>query len=236
MHNPIRTTAALAALSAAALAAAPATGAVVQDPGANYIAFEAENFDISSTEIVNGTPTMWAVVADGDADGGAALTHQGAFVTNPDNDVFVGYDLTFVTGGTYQLYVRREANSGGSNSFFVGASNSGVTDPTAAAGFSQFDNVLGSPTFPFGQYIYIGNDETDAGQADAYTLDVTAGETLTFYAKAREVGYLLDRIVLSTEEDLSMAQLAALPNSGIPEPATASLLAVAAGLGLRRRR
>ena len=222
------------AVTLLALAAAPAGAAVVQDAGSNFVAFEAEDFDIDNA--ASTAEVQFEVTNDSAASNGQALiaidSDTSDFTNGPvGSDAFLGYNITFSEGGTYQLYVRRQASGGGANSFFV-ADDFGVS-PTSSD-FTQFDN-LNPPTGP--NYTFVSGVGGDATDSQTYT--VSAGDMVTFYVKPREPNYRLDRIVFSTDTDLSQSELEALPNSSgtpIPEPLAAGGAAALALIGLRRRR
>ena len=118
------------AAAAALTVAASAHAAVVQSPGEEFVAFEAENFDVIN--IAPGVEPFYSVISDPNASGGQALeaTDPGDYTaSNSDDDTFVGYDITFAETGTYRLYVRHVAPGGGANSFFT--ANDFDVDPTS---------------------------------------------------------------------------------------------------------
>ena len=203
-----------------------ADAAIIQESGDNFVAFEAENFQIDAPPSTS--EPFWTVITDTEASGGATLFAEdpGAFTNGqPGNDEYVGYTIDFQNGGDYKLYVRRLATGGGGNSFFV--ANDFDVDPTSA-NFPQFDNQ-GTST----SYVFI---DGDASNNDTIYTVAAGGETVTFYVKPREPNYRLDRIVLSQDLNLTDAQLAALPNSPVPEPASLALLGLGSLLIAGRRR
>ena len=101
-----RTLALAAPLLAVAGLAAPASAAVMQAPGANFVAFEAENFDVEDG--ADTAEPFWQTIADPNASGGQTLfaNDPGDFTNGqPGNNEFVGYTITFTQTGDYQLYV-----------------------------------------------------------------------------------------------------------------------------------
>ena len=212
----------------------------MQDAGANFVAFEAEDFDAPLTVLTDPTattpfpPIVLTPITDANASGGEAVNAAptpGGFSRNEvGDDAYLGYQITFNEGGEYRFYLRYASRAGGTDSFF--APTAFGVDPTSGS------FVETSPPQTGGNSVYQYEELADA---DGEFLDFAVadgGETVEFYLKPRENDFRFDRIVLSQDTGLSDAELAALPNSSgvIPEPASALAGAIALGLlGLRRR-
>ncbi|MEM6394571.1 MAG: hypothetical protein AAF797_17530 [Planctomycetota bacterium] len=210
-----------------ALALAGPTNAsliIQQDPGQNYIAWEAESGDpiIGVDSSRSWSIDTDSVVATGPA--GTAPTGNGATITwtlEITNAPAVDDWNLFVLGGATDS--DGVGGSGGHNSFF-GPDDfnlpAGSTDVFTFDNGSGFNNIAWRSAFDAVESSTFGN-----------------GSIVTFTFQFREPGYLIDRIVLSPDS-LSSSQLDALDNSTvvIPEPASFVLATTGLGLLLTRRR
>ena len=220
-RTPILALACSLALPALALPGLAGAAVVQSGPNDRNLAFEAEAFDV----VGDAGAVDFELISDSAASGGSAIRAAGSGQGAAGDDSFVSYTLTFLNDGTsgdpYDLYVRRRVENNGNSAF---QPDDFDVDPTGGA-FNLFDNGSANATYEYrfeGQY------------------QVTAGETVTFTFKPREVGYVIDRFVLSRDSNLNDAQLDAIENdmtAVIPEPATAGLAVAGLGaLALRRRK
>jgi hypothetical protein len=192
---------------------------VIQNPGANFIAFEAE---LSGT-ISNGAApgNVFVNIDDAGASGGGALFTSNATANYNAGSTPTSFDtfsLTFATPGSYTLYytvksaaesVALDAFAG--NSFRLASTFGGPIDTTSA---SNGQGNLTSYTFFSEPVAYV----------------VNAPGTFNFQIGDREAGTTIDRFIFSSAPIADKAAFDALPNS-IPEPtALLSLLAGAAML------
>jgi hypothetical protein len=196
---------------ALSLLAATANGQITQDEGASYVAFEAE-----TAVLIAGTPENWTVTNDSAASGGSALVADGTTSTADSPHSFAQMRINFKTTGTYYLYYRWRADAartatdnGAANSAWVGNRFGAFSAPGNQADYIRTDSnnysAPGNNTFQWLREVLtltyvIGAAETSTTQ------------TLTF--GTREAGMIIDRLVLSTNSNLTAAALDALANSG----------------------
>jgi hypothetical protein len=206
-------------LSPAALdSLANAQSAVVdQNAGETHLSFEAERPGLT---LIAGTPTSWEPINDTQASGGAALIAGGLNDTTTAPHSFAQYQLKFATAGDYYLYYRWKADPARTAADVFTANSSWL--PLTFGSFTT-TGVDGQASF----YTSAAN-ATQAPQNNEYQwttegvtriYSVTAGDVgstapLVFTIGTREAGMLFDRIVLSTDPNLSPAALDALPNTG----------------------
>ena len=215
-----------------------------QEPGTDFIAWEAEDFN----SITNGDDSTGFLVVDNvgeddntfvtdfgstvlpettNASRGVALYDQ---VGGSDQD-FVTYQLQFAEAGTYHLYMHYSmfdrtdpTGYGNEDSVFV-AREFGVS-PVGPQGDNNFwasTPTMGATaddgTFEgnFHWWKVTKRDDEPEG-ADQY--DPPVGEVLDFSVAAREAGTTIDKWVMSTNPDLTPEDLDALitfaPNTGDP--------------------
>ena len=219
-------------LAAIGLAGSAPAATIITQSGASerHLAFEAESFD--SLGIDSNSATTWQVIADATASGGQALTATGSAQTSGDgedgsgNDATATFRLVFLndgpSGDPYELYIRRRAIGFGNSMYRPADFN---VDPTGNS-FNQHDNSVGAD-LPY-TWLKSGSYEVAAGQL---------GVELTFSIKVREVGYVVDRIILSRDSSLNDSALDGIANSTvIPEPGSLALVGLGLTVFARRRR
>lgn len=214
MKSHSATALALAAF-ALGLLAAPATAQITQDEGSSYVAFEAE-----TAVLTPGTPENWTVANDSAASGGSALAVDGTTSTGDSPHSFAQMRINFKTTGTYYLYYRWRADAartatdnGAANSAWVGSRFGAFSTPGNQADYIRTDS---------NNYLAPGNNSFQ-WLREVLTLTYVVGvaetssvQTLTF--GTREAGMIIDRVVLSTNSNLTAAALDALANSGAVAP------------------
>ena len=188
------------------------TDLVVQGPGDDYVAFEAELV----SELRNAAPTYWVVTNDVTASGGTAIYQAGDNGTASSSS-FALYSLKPSQPGTYALYYRWRADktrtdqdANGGNSFRVPIDWGDLENDSTSTNFpsASVNNAVQVPAA--NNYNVFKDNQT-------YTVtqeQVDAGQPLTFKIGTREWGMFIDRFVLSLRSDLTEADINALPNSG----------------------
>jgi hypothetical protein len=185
------------------------TDLIVQNPGQNFLAFEAET---SKAQILAGTPTSWVRTNDSQASARGAIYGAGDSKTD-ESSSFVTYSLQFRSAGTYYLHYRWKAD----------AARAALDVNTANS--IRIANVFGEPTsvdnYPVsasnGRSAPASTNYSISSEATAFTVsaaDVGAGTVLKFRVGTREAGFYLDRLVFSQEQTLTEGAFNALPNSG----------------------
>ncbi len=213
----------LCGLSSTELAAAP----IVQNPGADYVAFEAENF----VSISNGPPTPWVLTNDAAAIGGQAIFQViGAQQTGYPVS-FVLYAIRFSQPGTYNIYYRWRADQqrtdqdpNSANSFKLPNDWGDLPEDGTSANFTTA-SVNNARQIPGANIynIYPFYNTATASWSATQTLPVSqaqvdAGTPLIFKIGTREMGMYIDRFVLSTRADLSESEFNSLASSGYTNP------------------
>ncbi|MCC7376669.1 MAG: hypothetical protein IT581_18565 [Verrucomicrobiales bacterium] len=201
-----------AALSMAACLNSPA-GIILQQTGAAFVAFEAEN----TTTRIQGTPETWETRSDSGASGGNALAAGGTNSTGDSPHSFAQYQIKFATAGTYYLYYRwktEEARTAGdnatANSSWIPLAFGDLKTPGADAQTSFTRTDSNNTTAPANN-AYAWRREIDAVVYNVDAATLTAAQT--FSVGTREAGMMFDRFVFSTEPALTDAQLESLANS-----------------------
>jgi hypothetical protein len=190
------------------------TDVVVQGATENFVAFEAE----TKAKLIAGTPENWVVFPDTAASGQAALKIAGSNDTTTSPHSFAQYQIQFASEGTYTIYIRWMADvvlavgdNFTANSIWIGNRFGAFSTPGAAAQVDYFRSAANDVNHPDNDH-YVWTRET------AVTYTVTAAEIadgpVVLTIGTREAGFTLDRIVLSTQDALTGAQLDALLNSG----------------------
>ncbi len=233
---------ATAVIAAAAVTTTHAS-VIVQAPGQDYIAFEAESFTTASSNFQLVTESTTPDIP-ADFSGGAGMWVAGDVAGVP----FIGaktagtnvmtYTLVFNQTGTYSLF----------NSGLVGT-DTAETDISEGAEFSGNDsvfflNTVGADPSAAGSYSQAVPGPTGAGVAtqgfatsSGVNFNITAadlGVPVTFAVSEREDGNVLDRFVFSLDSSFG-----SFPNSGdfdgefdglanspvvpIPEPTSAAV-------------
>jgi hypothetical protein len=167
-------------------------GVLSQRVGDTYLAWEAEEFHTN----VPGDPVgVWNVITDPAASHGQALQASGTSGTKPG--ALATYVLQFASTGTYQLYFRKIAPDGTSDSMWRSPSfNAAPADPPSVG-------ITGSATYQW------YNDSV--APTDRYVASDTS-TTLQLMIGSREANFRVDRFVLSTNKSLTDSQLDALFN------------------------
>ncbi|MFW5693367.1 MAG: hypothetical protein ACOCWL_04040, partial [Thermoguttaceae bacterium] len=203
---------------------AASAGVIIQSSGADFLAFEAEDFDSLVSRdgkgfvVVDTTPTFTSsfgtdvLPADTNASGGAAIIDD-IRVGNSDHSSTVSYRVIFQTPGTYRLYVRDSAFEDGGPSGY-GNEDSFFTPPSfnSAATVTQHGWSGGSGEGTYGWRNLSGADYT------VTAADV--GQPLIFNIDDRESGFSLDRMVFSTNTGWGGGTLDGLANSASVQGAT----------------
>jgi hypothetical protein len=180
----------------------------------DYVAWEAEeNATISQADtdtlgwtVVDNTTTPNANTTATQASRGKALYNSETAGTRTFSDSLVTWPITFKSAGTYRLYARRRTidndNDGslGNNDSVRRPTGFNLTMPPVAANFVDW-NFSSSTDWAW---------RTDTGVD--YT--VPAPGAYTFTLATREGGSMLDRLIFHKTNNLSGAQLDALPNAG----------------------
>ena len=247
------------------LMTAPAPAETIQADGADFLGFEAENFDANEGTIndelawktVDTTTTLTTAYgttvlpADTNASGGTAMYAPNA---NFRAEGKLTYNLTFKTEGTYYGYIRYSFFENGSSttsygnedSIFVSDAFGQVVDTDAENTFdlNQRGIIPASGewegTYRW-QQIQVRVPNTSPQEFTDLPFEVLASDLnqpVTFQIGTREGGVSVDYIVFSTNDVLSDSELDQL--MAVPEPSTMMLLvvglAVAAGCFRRRAR
>jgi len=200
------------------------------------LVFEGED---TQATIVDGTgrdplaSTTWARLTGAGVQGDATSPSGGSALVaiNQNADVAVrttatvSYPLNFTTPGVYRLYVRGKYTGGGDNSFFVPPHKADGTSPingdpaNATDNGNPFDNH-NADTARANNYNWFGSDSGDVPVL--YTVGAAGPTSLTFMI--RETSYMIDKVVLSTNQSLTNAQLDAAAGIGA-QPAAGSVTA-----------
>lgn len=237
------------------------TASHVDANGNAFLAWEAETF--ASTTIRTPADSAWTSTADASAVGGQTLlATSGSTSAGGATSNIVTYDFQFVKAGTYSLYWSGRANAtpvGSNDGWFAPAGGFGDTEPARRVnGYSNDDLVrLGgtnsgdnyATTYQwFGQ----GGDTNVRIDFTVSAANVSNNDILSLSAAAREDGLMIDRWILSENNNLfgssagdTAGELDAFPTAAIaamviPEPATLLIWSLLAGLGVglgwRRRK
>lgn len=204
---------------------AASAGVIIQSGGANFLAFEAEDFhslvshDGKGFVAVDTTPTFTSAFgtdvlpASTNASGGAAIIDD-IRVGNSDHSSTVAYRVIFQTPGTYRLYVRDSAFEDNDNTSSYGNEDSFFRPPSfnSAATITQGGFSSGSTEGTYGWRNLSGADYT------VTAADV--GQPLVFNIDDRESGFSLDRMVFSTSTGLNSGALDGLVNGASVQGAT----------------
>jgi len=210
---------------AMALAAGAQAGLLVQRPGDDYIAFEAEDYDgISSTGTtywidVDTTPTLVSpqgtdvLPADTNASGGAALLADFLITSHQST---VTYRINFDSTGSYRLYARYSMFDSAASPGAYGNEDSFYRPPdfdtAPLTGTSGEAYVVSGFSTANTEGVYGWKNTAASYTVDA--ADVAAGY-VDFMLDNREQGLSIDRIVFSKQTGLSGAALDALWNHDV---------------------
>jgi hypothetical protein len=190
---------------------------ITQGSGQTYIAYETED-DVT----INGG---WTEIISTSASSNAALTSSSGGGNGKGNNAWFQHTLEFATAGTYSFYLRHQTPTSANNNVFR------ASDFNVDPGGTSFDNLQPGPNANYKWTPALGSYTIDATSGAS---DREVGDEITFTMKYQEDGFVADRIVFSTNDSLTDAQLDALSNS-IPEPASLVLLAAGGLLMLPRR-
>ena len=192
------------------------TEVVIQGAADSFIAFQAERVG----SILAGSPTSWVVTNDATANAGKALFQAGANQTASSSS-FALYSLLFSHPGTYSLYYRWRADK-----------NNTDIDPNSANSFrlpvdwGDLENDATSTNFSTASV----NNQVPVPAANSYNVfkdshtytvsqaQIDAGAALIFKMGTREAGMWIDRMIFSTSDTLTEADINALPDSGSRTP------------------
>ncbi len=245
-----------AVLALALLMVSPVAAETIQADGADYLGFEAEDFDNARVGTkwiaVDTTPTKTSPVgnpvlpSDTNAFGGAALLDDFS-----GSRSIVTYDLTFKTAGTYYAYMHLSMFENSAAGTTYGNEDSVFVSSALGVNASVGDDE--GTIFDFGLSYSLPLEGTYHWKKVAYRLSEGGSATLTFNVSltdpetplqtffelgGRESGASVDYILFSTDGSLSDEQLDRL--AAIPEPSSLILafagLLVAAGGWSRKRR
>lgn len=182
---------------------------ITQADGADYLAFEAENFSECQTDtFINskrGDKTytvMWQKLPSEAASGGSCVQAViGAKVPQKEtNNATLTYKPTFKTPGKYFIYARIRATQLFAKSMFY------------ATGFSEDPQQT--------EYCYLGTKNTSEDfqwlpgnpYINSFKID-EKDQTVSFHLKVREQEFEVDRIIFSLNKNLQTADLDQLSNS-----------------------
>jgi hypothetical protein len=209
--NPIIQSCVLLGLFSA-VNAIQAASTALQATGANYVAFEAEN-----GTLIAGTPETWAVKANTTASGQKTLRSDGNNDVNTAPHSFAQYKIKFATAGTYFIYIHWMADPALSvgdnftaNSIWIANRFGAFSTAGAAAQPDYIRSAANDVNYPNNDH-FIWTRET-ALSYEVTEADIAAGP-VTLTIGTREAGFMLDRIILSTQDNLTAAQSDALVNS-----------------------
>src|SRR6185503_6927328 len=198
------------------LMSAARAAVILQSPGSNSVAFEAE----ANVTITPGTPTSFVITNDATPSGSTALFTSGPLGQGTDYPRgFASYSIKFTTPGLYKLFYRWRANPiygqadlNTGNSFRMpnkfNATTVSSIDANTNYVVSSGNNVVAYPAS--GNYNLLSDNQL----LEVTQAQVDAGEVLAFTMGTREAGMTFDRFVLTTESTLTEAQFNALPNTG----------------------
>jgi Bacterial Ig-like domain len=221
--SPVMLLAALALLVPRPVEAA----VILQSPGANNVAFEAE----ANVTLIPGTPTSFVITNDVTPSGSTALFTSGAVGAGTDYPRgFASYSIKFSTAGFYKFFYRWRANPtygladlNTGNSFRMPNKFNASTESSAANPdylVSSGNNVVAYPAS--GNYNLLSDNQL----LEVTQAQVDAGAVLVFTMGTREPGMTFDRFVLTLDSTLTEAQFNALPNTGA-DPTPPHILDVA---------
>ncbi|NDP21028.1 MAG: DUF4038 domain-containing protein [Paludibacter sp.] len=141
------------------------------------VSMEAENMTASDSRIDPGNLTWTTASSQASFSGTGYIQTANSGSGNGDwvNAAETSYDVKFATTGTYKVWIRRYAPDGASNSVYIGLNNIAL---------ASIDNgEIGA----WGWYKF----------AEKFT--ISAAGTQTVQLRRREDGYIVDKIVLSTD-------------------------------------
>ncbi|HZN69512.1 MAG TPA: PA14 domain-containing protein [Tepidisphaeraceae bacterium] len=175
---------------------------IVQPAGQDFLAFEAEHPEAVITAGSNSS--NWTVISGLAADGNVTAPYGGAAIVASRNGgdanvldtATVRYPIQLTDAGPYRMYARVKYAGGGDNSMYAPATG---TDINTAPAAPPFDNLTES----LGDYHWV------VSQDRQYT-NPTPGAPTTLTFMVRENGYVVDRIILSTNTALTAEQLDAM--------------------------
>lgn len=206
---PIRTFRILLGLLLAWWGVAVDAGTLGQTTGNSYIAFSA-----TTAQLIRGTPENWGVSNVVAASGHVALYSRGNNSTADSPHSFAQFSLQFRTAGTYRLYYRWRADE------------SRTAGDNATANSSWLGTTFGAYATPGDQSPFYRSDSNNqtapADNVFAWRKEPTAtyvvgaaelAAPVVFTIGSREAGMMFDRIVFSTEDGLTDAQLDSLSYS-----------------------
>jgi len=195
------------------------------------LVFEGEDAQAVITDGI--ASTTWMRLNGAGVQGNSSSPSGGAAMVaiNQNSDVgvrqtaTVEYPLNFTTPGVYRLYVRGKYNNGADNSMWVAPHKADGTSPingdpaNATDNADPFDNH-NADVVRAGNYNWIGIDATD--HPVLYTVGAAGPTSLKFMI--RESAYMVDKVVLSTNQTLTDAQLNTIAGIGA-QPAAGSVTA-----------
>ena len=192
------------------------TEVVVQGAADSFIAFQAERVG----SILAGSPTSWIVTNDAAANAGRAVFQSGANQTASPSS-FALYSLRFSQPGTYSLYYRwradksyTDADPTSANSFRLPVDWGELENDSTSTNFvtASVNNVVPVPAA--NSFNVFKDSRTYAVSQE----QVDAGTPLIFKIGTREAGMWIDRMIFSTSDALTEADINALPDSGSRTP------------------
>jgi len=195
----------------------PAHAAVIlQSAGSGDLAFEAEE-----ATLIAGTPENWVRRNVAGASGGTVIVADGSNSTGDSPHSFAQFRIKFATQGTYYLYYRWKADETRTagdvftaNSSWIGNRFGTFNTPGAAAQADYWQSDSNATQAPANNAFLWRRELLDRTYAVG-PAEVAALQTLTI--GTREAGMFFDRLALSTNPDLTPAQLDALVNAETDE-------------------
>ena len=184
-------------------------GTHVQLAGASHVAFSA-----TMATLIKGTPENWGISNVVGAGGRVGLYARGNNSTADSPHSFAHYSIQFRSQGTHRLYYRwkaDEARTAGdnatANSSWLGTTFGAFSTPGDPSTFYRSDS---NNSMAPANNTFAWRKEPAAAYAVG-PAEIAAPVVCT--VGTREAGMILDRLVFSTEDGLSDAQLDALPGS-----------------------